>query len=432
MLLATLVSLVTYRQHGASCPAAPANFAVHPQSCIGQGGHCYKPLVVEHNCTATLAECVAIAFNNCTATQGCHSFAVLSDCNDAVSNEPTNVHGANWHWQTFEYGNASLDANQAWVSYTLPGGPQPPSPSPSPSPPPPQPDPPHPTKGGIRPPGAPVELDCAMRRFSLEYAQQLFPERNGFPEVADALQIERLNCTTTARSSSPSVSSTAAQQQTVSPQPHVAGGVPVAARATATTIFADAGTGSDTSGDGSQAHPFGTIEKAVAAAAAFSSLPSSRSAASPPGTVVLNGTFYLNATVELTAAHSGLTITSYSGQEAIISGGQELALEWKPVQEAKAAQGVAYPPGVYVAEIPASVTDFAQLYVDGRREVRARWPNGDPETQGQSENNQLLPLPASARNSTFSTIVNQSLRCFGPAASLQTRQIYQRESARGH
>ena len=64
-------------------------------------------------------------------------------------------------------------------------------------------------------------------------------------------------------------------------------------------------------------------------------------------------------TLALTPEHSGLTITSYAGGEAVISGGQALSLAWAP-----AVLEGARVSGVFVADVPDSAANFTQLYVD--------------------------------------------------------------------
>ena len=91
----------------------------------------------------------------------------------------------------------------------------------------------------------------------------------------------------------------------------------------AASIFVDAAKGSDAAA-GSESAPLKTVEAAIAKA---------RKAAGAPSTIVLRaGTYYLKETLALTAADSGLTIESFSGEVAEISGAHPLtALEWKPV-----------------------------------------------------------------------------------------------------
>ena len=51
--------------------------------------------------------------------------------------------------------------------------------------------------------------------------------------------------------------------------------------------------------------------------------------------------------------------------QAVLSGGQQFAATWSPASR----NGTAIP-GVFVTDVPGTVANFTQLYVDGRREIR--------------------------------------------------------------
>ena len=89
-----------------------------------------------------------------------------------------------------------------------------------------------------------------------------------------------------------------------------------------TCVFVDAGLGSD-SNPGTLASPKRTIPGALVV---------TRSRGSPSPTIILRGgTYYINATIDLTPADSGLTITAYSGETPVISGGLPVAVSaWSP------------------------------------------------------------------------------------------------------
>ena len=82
--------------------------------------------------------------------------------------------------------------------------------------------------------------------------------------------------------------------------------------------------------------------------------------------------------VALTAQDSGLTIESYTGEVAEVSGAHPLGkLAWT-------AHNTSGGQNVYSAKLPSSALpsgDMTGLRVDGKRGIRARWPNGDPEYQ---------------------------------------------------
>ena len=103
---------------------------------------------------------------------------------------------------------------------------------------------------------------------------------------------------------------------------------------------------------------------------------------------IRGGTYYLgtNATttssqigvIALTSNDSNLVIENYQNEEVILSGGALLQLEWSV--HAKTATGGT----IMKAQIPSwiNVDQFNELYIDGRRAIVAKYPNGDPSTQG--------------------------------------------------
>lgn len=108
-------------------------------------------------------------------------------------------------------------------------------------------------------------------------------------------------------------------------------------------------TGSD-AGPGTNERPFATVARAVEAA---------RKQAGRHKIVIRPGTQFLAKTLELDARDSGLTIEG-EGDGAAISGGR-VVTEWKEHGD-----------GIWRASSP--VENTRQLYVDGRRAVRARGP----------------------------------------------------------
>ena len=102
---------------------------------------------------------------------------------------------------------------------------------------------------------------------------------------------------------------------------------------------------------------------------------------------IRGGTYYLgsNATtfssqigaIALTSNDSNLIIENYEDEQVILSGGTLLQLDWSIY--AKTDVGT-----IYQARIPDSVhlESFNELYIDGQRAIVAKYPNGDPSTQG--------------------------------------------------
>ncbi|CAF3264826.1 unnamed protein product [Rotaria socialis] len=103
---------------------------------------------------------------------------------------------------------------------------------------------------------------------------------------------------------------------------------------------------------------------------------------------IRGGTYYLgtNATttssqigaIALTANDSNLVIENYQDERVILSGGTLLQLQWST--HAKTAAGGT----IMKAHIPpfVNLNQFNELYIDDRRAIVAKYPNGDPSTQG--------------------------------------------------
>ena len=86
------------------------------------------------------------------------------------------------------------------------------------------------------------------------------------------------------------------------------------------------------------------------------------------------GTYYLDDSLTFTANDSAsrtapLTFAAWRNEKPVLSGGRKLKLEWKPFRG-----------GILQAEVPAGLT-FTQLFVNGRRQHLARYPNFDSETR---------------------------------------------------
>ena len=85
------------------------------------------------------------------------------------------------------------------------------------------------------------------------------------------------------------------------------------------------------------------------------------------------GEYYLNATIEIGSDYSGtvehpVLFSALPGAEVIIKGSQQLKqLDW-----------TTYKNGIYQAQVPSRLT-IDQLFVDDKRQVRARFPNYDYE-----------------------------------------------------
>lgn len=124
-------------------------------------------------------------------------------------------------------------------------------------------------------------------------------------------------------------------------------------------------TGNDAAA-GSAAAPLKTFAAAQKAARAARANNSGK-----PVTVLFHaGIYYLPATIVFDSADSGskaapVIYAAAAGEEAVISGGMRLELHWK-----------AWRDGILTASVPAGLT-LDQLFVDGKRQAMARYPNVD-------------------------------------------------------
>ncbi len=137
----------------------------------------------------------------------------------------------------------------------------------------------------------------------------------------------------------------------------------VALQAVRASVFFVSPDGDD-SAPGTEAKPFRTPARAQAAA---------RQAKDPKGTTVTlrGGTYYLADTLVFTSADSGtleapVVWQASKGETPVLSGGTRLDLRWEPFRD-----------GILKAQVPEGFTTD-QLFVDGERQVLARYPDFDP------------------------------------------------------
>ncbi|MCB0685566.1 MAG: right-handed parallel beta-helix repeat-containing protein, partial [Saprospiraceae bacterium] len=84
---------------------------------------------------------------------------------------------------------------------------------------------------------------------------------------------------------------------------------------------------------------------------------------------LLEGNYYLNAPVTITPEDNNLSIIGEGSDKVVIKGSRLLALVWTPFRD-----------NVWVAEVPVQM-DFDQLYINGEKQVLARYPNFDGNTK---------------------------------------------------
>ena len=119
----------------------------------------------------------------------------------------------------------------------------------------------------------------------------------------------------------------------------------------------------DDAAPGTFTKPFATLTRAQQAVRGL--------ARREPVTIYLRaGVYYLPDTVVLTGADSGtkaapVAYSAYKNEKVVVSGGRRLTLHWRPYRD-----------GVMQAQVPDDcATD--QLFVNGKRQMLARYPNED-------------------------------------------------------
>jgi hypothetical protein len=115
---------------------------------------------------------------------------------------------------------------------------------------------------------------------------------------------------------------------------------------------------------GTKARPLGSIPAAQR-------LARQKKASGPVTVWIHGGTYYLEEPLVFRAEDSGtakspVTYAAIAGEQPVMSGGVALTLDWTP-----------YRNGILMARVPAGLrTD--QLFVNGQRQILARYPNYDP------------------------------------------------------
>jgi Right handed beta helix region len=110
---------------------------------------------------------------------------------------------------------------------------------------------------------------------------------------------------------------------------------------------------------GSLAHPIRSLDRALALGHSVGR-----------STILLRGgTYELTQPLHINASNAPLRIANYPQEEPILSGGTRLQLDWHPFRS-----------GIFQAFVPLGITTD-QLFINGRRQVLARYPNFDPNAR---------------------------------------------------
>ena len=136
-------------------------------------------------------------------------------------------------------------------------------------------------------------------------------------------------------------------------------------------------TNGDDAQSGTQEHPFSTLHRTQQAVRTFRS----SNPEIPVKVVVRQGTYYLGKTLLFTHDDSGtaqapVTYAAYPGEKVTLSGGRKLNCQWQARKKSK-----------YICDLTAGDAGpfaFTQLFVNGKRQIRARYPDYDPSDPGKS------------------------------------------------
>jgi len=125
---------------------------------------------------------------------------------------------------------------------------------------------------------------------------------------------------------------------------------------------------------GNDSNP-GSSDKPVATLAAAQKLARSSVGHQPVNVWLRGGTYYLPETLVFTEQNSGtkdapVVFQNYQDEQPVISGGVRLQnLDWQP-----------YTNGIFQAQVPADL-QTEEIFVNGERQILARYPNFDPKAQ---------------------------------------------------
>ena len=145
----------------------------------------------------------------------------------------------------------------------------------------------------------------------------------------------------------------------------------------------------DDGNPGTASRPFATLDRARRAVREFK-----RGVPKPIRVLVRGGIYYLSAPVVFGPEDSGtdlqpITYAAYPGEKPTLSGGARLALTWQR-----------HDGGIMKCSVPAQMR-FNQLFINGKRQMRARFPNFDPDKPLVGEGGYLNTTDAGDREFTY-------------------------------
>ena len=148
------------------------------------------------------------------------------------------------------------------------------------------------------------------------------------------------------------------------------------------SIYVDPVDGNDKN-PGTSNQPVKTIEEAVRLYRYKKTMKSEQ------GVIYLKaGTYFLTDTINITAEDSNLAFVGEGTDNTFISGGREYTFNWKTYAKEMLPQETDVNlVNIMVADLSSqNPSSFTTLFLNGRRAVRARYPDGNPETMGLHTN----------------------------------------------
>ena len=233
-------------------------------------------------------------------------------------------------WDTYQYGRPNAPAWNNTCKSAGPPGPPPPS-----------------------PPSSPDSFDCKVRLLALEFAAEILGPGANVSAVAHSMALDQPG------GCKPPADGIGGHLELAHTLPQL----PTVADA----IYVDAAKGSDTNA--------GTLSSPLKTLGAAQKHGRGAPAGSNYTVFVRAGTYYLTESLKLGPRDHGATFAAYQNERVVLSGGVDLSgLKW--TQPA----GKPY----FETPLPASAhgLEINTLFVNGRREIRAKFPNGDPLLPG--------------------------------------------------
>ena len=184
----------------------------------------------------------------------------------------------------------------------------------------------------------PPSFDCSMRKLAYKYGKMQIPRKGAFKSLWYALDLNSPNCSVPLAADSTDAQPAAVPLKSL-PAIDIQGAVLVLP------------------GQDLQA----AIDKACLRAKA--SLGNKK-----PTVLLREGTHYLSEQLVLGPEHSGLTLASYPGEDAVVSGGVPLDVKWSSFNTKNGSN-------IWVSDVQGQVDEMVGLQLNGQRATRARFPN---------------------------------------------------------